>query len=221
MVARSASVSAWALAMLATIAIVPPALAQEAAGSKPPVQAIWKYREIPFTFQSFTTFYSCDSLERKIKRILIAVGADRNLRLRTKGCFSTNEIARVPNVQISVFSAVEATPDAIAERNRTRSTRELVARVRGESKELEQFEEAFPAEWRQFELSRGRVYLEPGDCELIDQLVDKVFPQLGVRVLETELSCAPNRVSTAQPRLVVEALMPMPKPDAPATAPDR
>lgn len=217
MVVRTAA--AWMLAILAVATLAHPAVAQESTSAKPPVQAIWKHHEIVFAYQSFTTFYSCDSLERKIKRILGAVGAGRNLMLRTKGCFHAHEIARFPSVQITVVSAVEATPEALADRDRNRSTRELVARVRGESEELRQAEEQFAGQWREVPLSRGKLFLDPGDCELIDQLKDRVFPQLGVRVVQDEVRCTSNQMALSQPKLVVEALFEMPKPDEAAETP--
>jgi hypothetical protein len=183
--------------------------------SEAPVQAIWKAQEIAFTYQSFTTFYSCSSLEAKIRRLLIAVGAEPNLKIRTRGCFSSSEIARMPYVEIQVVSPVEATPEELAELDKTRSTRELAARVRGDSKQAERAEAQFPAQWTQVSLSRGKLNLEPGDCELIEQLKEKVLPKLAIKVIEDRTECTPHRISMTQPRLVVEALTPMASPDEP------
>ena len=207
------SASAWVLGIVSAAILARAAIAQESAPAKPPVQAIWMAHEISFAFQSFRTFYSCDSLERKIKRILVAVGTSPDMRLNMRGCSGANGIARYPQVDITVVSAVEATPEALAKRDQTRSTRELAARVRGMTEELRELEAKFPAVWREVPLSRGRLYLEPGDCELIDQLKDKVFPQLGVRVVDEDIKCAPNQLSAAQPKIVVEALFALPKPD--------
>jgi hypothetical protein len=177
------------------------------------VQAVWKAQELTFYFQSFTTFYSCSSLETKVKRLLTAVGAARGMRVRTRGCFSSNEIARMPYVEIVLVSAVEATPEALAELDKTKSTRELAARVRGESKQAEVAAEQFPAQWKRVSLSRGKLNLEPGDCELIEQLKKKVLPKLAIRVVDDDVECVPNQISMTQPRLVVDALAPMPKAD--------
>jgi|SRR5688500_7881696 hypothetical protein len=190
------------------------AASQESAPEAPPVQAIWKHQELQFTFQSFTTFYSCSSLETKVKRILTAVGGNPEMKMRTRGCFSPHDIARMPHMEIDIVAAVEATPEALAERDKTSSTRELAARVRGQTKELEEVLKPFPAQWKTVSLSRGKLYLEPGDCELVDQLKDKVFPKIGVKVVEDGVSCPPNQTSMSQPKLVVQALIAMPSPDA-------
>jgi hypothetical protein len=181
----------------------------------PPVQALWKAQEIEFTFESFTTFYSCSSLETKVARVLEAVGVDPTMKVRTRGCFERQVISRMPIVQITLRSPVEVTPENLAELEKGRSLRELTARVRGDRKLAEDAEKQFPAQWRQVSLSRGRLRLEPGDCELVEQLKKKVFPKLGVRIIDDGVSCRPNQLSSNQPRLTVEALTALPTPDAP------
>ncbi len=191
------------------------ARAQDDVPAQPePVQAVWKQQEVPFYFQSFTTFYSCSSMESKIRRLLIALGVNREMKIRTRGCLSPHEISRTPFVEITLVSPVVATPEELAELDKTRSTRELVARVRGDSKEFEAAAAQFPAQWKRVSLSRGKLYLEPGDCELIDQLKERVLPKLAVRIVDDDIRCTPNQTSINQPRLVVEALFEMPKPDA-------
>jgi hypothetical protein len=178
-----------------------------------PVQAIWKKQEIPFYYQSFTTLYSCSSLEEKIKRLLVGLGASRELKLRSRGCMSPHEISRMPYVEITIVSPVVATPEELAALDKTRSKRELAARVRGESKQAALDAAQFPAEWKRVSLSRNKFYLEPGDCELIEQLQDKVLPKLAIKVVGEKVKCSTNQLWVKQPKLVVEALMPMPKPD--------
>ena len=181
--------------------------------SSTPVQAIWKAQELTFYYQSFTTFYSCSSLETKVKRVLVAVGASKDMKIRTRGCTMRHEIAKMPYVEITLLSPVEATPEELAELDQTRSHRELVARVRGDSKQAELAETQFPAHWKRVSLSRGKLNLEPGDCELIEQLQKKVFPKLAVRTVDDQVECAPNQISLTQPRLVVDVLSAMPTPD--------
>lgn len=184
------------------------------APTQAPVQAVWKSQEIEFFYQSFTTFYSCSSLEAKVKRLLIAVGAQRDMKVDVRGCFSAGEIARLPRVEIALTAPVAVTPEVLAELDKTRSTRELTARVRGDSKQADLQEQQFGAQWQRVSLSRGKLNLEPGDCELIDQLKDKVFPKLAIRIVADEVQCVPNQISMTQPRLIVEALTPLPTPDA-------
>lgn len=194
-----------------------PAPAAEAALAAPAgpdaVQAIWKHQEIEFYFQSFTTFYSCTGLEGKVERVMRALGVHAKVRVRSADCPST--VARMPRVIMKVASPVEATPEAYAERDKNKSVRELTERLKGgkSTNPLDSLE-AFPAQWRKVSLTRGRLALEPGDCELIEELQRKVLPKLAVRVTDDDLQCSPNQLTIGQPRLEVEALIELPKPDA-------
>ena len=187
----------------------------EQAASKPasePVQAIWKDQELAFYFQSQTTFYSCSSLEAKLERILKALGAHARVKVRSVDCTSGMRIPRMPRVIVTMSSPVEATPEALADRDKNKSTRELAARVRGEKEDPAALA-PFPAQWQRVTLSRGKVNLEPGDCELIEELRRKVLPRLAVRLVKDNTHCTPHQVTIGQPQLEVDALMALPKPD--------
>lgn len=204
------------LAMMAhgTTAAQDAVFAGELAGEAAAVAAVWKPQEINFYYQSFTTFYSCASLAEKVKRLLLALGANRDLKVRSTGCESS-EIARMPVVRIRLSSPAEATPQTLAELEKTRSVRELIARVRGESAAGIEAAAQFPAHWKPVSLSRGDLALDSGDCELIDEFKRKVLPKLSIRVVRDGMRCTPHQFSLGQPRLEVEALTAVP-----ATLPD-
>lgn len=183
-------------------------------GAPAPVQAIWKNQEFAFYFQSQTTFYSCSSLEAKLERILKVLGARARVKVRSVDCQSGP--VRMPRIVVTMSTPVEATPQAIAERDKSKSKRELTARVRGESEDPEATAE-FPAQWKRVSLSRGAVDLEPGDCELIDELRRKVLPKLAVRIVKDSTHCTPQQLTIGQPQLEVDALIALPKPDAPTS----
>lgn len=178
--------------------------------SPEPVQAIWMHQEFAFFFQSQTTFYSCSSLEAKLERILKALGTKPYVKVRSIDC--QRGPVRMPRVTVNFSAPVEATPEAIAERDKGKSTRELAARVRGESEDPAALA-PFPAQWKRVSLSRGAAKLEPGDCELIDEVRRKVLPRLAVRVVEDGMNCTPHQVAIGQPQLEVDALVALPKPD--------
>lgn len=184
----------------------------QAASAADPVQAIWKHQEIAFYFQSFTTFYSCTGLESKLVRIMRELGVHARVKVRSADC--PYSVARMPRVIMQVVSAVEATPEALAERDKNKSVRELAQRVRGKKSDhpLDSLEQ-FPAQWRRVSLTRGRLDLQPGDCELIEELQKKVLPKLAVRTVRDDVQCSPNQLTLGQPRLEVDALVEMPKPD--------
>jgi hypothetical protein len=199
-----------ALAAFATLLMAAAVAAEE---QPQPVQAIWKPQEITFYFQSFTTFYSCSGLENKLERLLKSLGVTADVKVRAAECPSGT--AQMPRVVMKVTAPVEATPDALAERDKDKSTRDLSARVNGKEAEqaLAKSLEQFPAQWRRVSLSRGKLDIEPGDCELIDELRRKVLPKLAIRIVKNNLQCSPNQLTLGQPQLEVEALVALPKPD--------
>ncbi len=176
-----------------------------------PVQAIWKDQEIAFYFQSYTTFYTCDGLEAAVERVMKALGA-QEVKARVRSAECPGGVARAPRVVVELNSPVPATAEAIAERDKTRSTRELTARVKGKRASGTE-NETFVAHWRPVSPSRGALRLEPGDCELIDELKRKVLPRLAVRIVNDNLSCPPRQVAIGQPNLEVEALIAAARPD--------
>lgn len=179
------------------------------------MQALWKTQEFAFYFQSFTTFYSCSGLEAKLERILRGLGAHAEVKVRSVDCSSG--VVHMPRVIVTATSPVEATAQAIAERDKGKSKHELVARVRGKSGEEIDALAQFPAQWKRVPLNRGAFDLQPGDCELIEELRRKVLPKLAVRIVKGGVHCTPQQLTLGQPQLEVEALLEIPKPDEPAT----
>ena len=115
---------------------------------------------------------------------------------------------------MSVIGPVEATPEALAERDKNKSVRELRGAGAGESEDPLDSLAQFPAQWRRVSLSRGGpLDLQPGDCELIEELRRKVLPKLAVRIVKDDVQCSPNQLTLGQPQLEVESLVEMPKPD--------
>ena len=172
------------------------------------VAAVWRAQEISFYFQSFNTLYPCSSLTDKVRRLLLQLGADRNIWVRSTGCDIGMAMTRT--VRIRLVAPAEATPELLAELEKSRTTRELVARVRGERPEAVDVAAQFPARWRKVSLSRTATNLDSGDCELIDEIKRQVLPKLAVRVVRDDLRCSPYQYSGGPVRLELEALMVMP-----------
>jgi len=199
--------------------------------------SIWKAQEINFTYSSSTSIYSCGALRSRVVSMLRAVGAHEDLKVSVNGCdeFLFPEPAstirsRQPDlfgnfnrdrnqfasVHIRLRSPIEATPDAIAELEKTKGYRELLGRVTNSSAAIQEAAAQFPAQRQLISLSYKSLRLEPEECELIEQMIRDVFPKLGVRVVESSMTCIPRQVSLLKPRLKVEALIRTPLDDASA-----
>ena len=198
------------------------------------VQAIWLVQSIPFEFRSETIGYTCDSFERKLRAVLIAVGVHPSLIIearcqpsRIEPTLPTRRRPRFPGEVESVtaspsmssktssrISAVIAfaSPAVASEENVRRATTfdtqaQLVAQMKGEELPTASSIPVFPAIWAPIELSsKSDPWLQAGDCELLRQLSTQVFPKIGVEVSRKLLCPAsmPSKVS-----LDVEALLPI------------
>lgn len=75
----------WAWAALLTLALFAPACGADADRS---VAAVWKERELRFTYRGFNTVYPCALLERRIALVLTALGARPDLDVSVVDCDS-------------------------------------------------------------------------------------------------------------------------------------
>ncbi|HEX9773239.1 MAG TPA: hypothetical protein VGA44_07220 [Steroidobacteraceae bacterium] len=216
----------------------PPAVAAPDAGPPPPevaapiarpdaspppgtVPAIWIEKELSFTYFGITSFYSCDSLRDKVKWIMKQLGAMEGYTVRTRSCFNSGGPERSPRIVIEAAVPQRVTPELLAELSKDQSERDLIARVRGEHSVIGNPEAQFAARTRRVTFDdrnlRGRI--EAGDCDLMEQLRDKVFVPLGVNVVEDKISCAPHQVSRGSVKIELEVLEPWtPEPEPEPTA---
>ena len=97
----------------------------------------------------------------------------------------------------------------LAELERDASKRELVARVQGKS--ATEATAQFPARPKRVEFrSGGMSFLQDGDCELMEQMRDRVFGPLGVKVIDSSVHCSPRQVWLGAIRMTVDVLEPLP-----------
>lgn len=180
------------------------------------VQAVWKPVEIKYSYVGFTTAYNCDAFESKVKSILLALGATPLTKVQANGCIDVNRPSRNFFVTITTAAPIAATE---AKEPQDKATKELVERLTGKADPLKT--DPFPAQRKTVDLSRERrLNLEPGDCELMEGLRDKVLPKLGAKVVADNISCTPGSLSIQTPQLSVSALVALPKADD-STAADR
>jgi hypothetical protein len=177
------------------------------------VSAVWVEHEIDFTYMGLTSYYSCDGLRDKLRWILEQIGAKPGFRVTTRGCVRMSGPELMPGARIVAALPAEATPEVLEKLASEATKRELVARATGGSEAAQEATAQFPARPRQtgFKSSpNGRI--QDGDCELMQQVRDRVLVPMGARILEDDVRCAPRSVSMGSVRLVVETLEPEPEP---------
>ncbi len=169
------------------------------------VEAVWKPQRLNFVYRGYSTMYTCRSLQDKLERILLSVGANGEIVLRTYFCDDLTGTARF---QIAMESPVEATPENIRELTMHDSQDVLIARVRGQNLPTAADVERFPAVWKTVSIGRDRkLGLAPGDCELVLALRRQILPRMSVQIVRDNVRCSVHG-NIAPPRLVVSALVP-------------
>jgi len=140
--------------------------------------ARWVPRELHFTYSGFTTHFSCEGLEARVKEILLQLGARPDLSVHQYGC---TQAAGVPSPFPSVeakFSVLE--PVAAGEAPNGGTTGALVS-----------------AQWQTVQLKLDPSPLaESGLCELIDQVKVRILPLFATRNVDYMQHCVPHQLSS-------------------------
>ncbi len=171
------------------------------------VEAIWKPQRLMFAYRSEGRTYSCDILEHKIVMILRRLGARDGLEVRRVTC---HDLARQARFAVLLESPIAATNENISDVTQYDSKDELIARVSNVELPSAADLERFPAVWESVSFRRDhKLYLEAGDCALVQQLRRQVLPKMSVKVTKDigGMDCAQELAGIAAPRLVVLALV--------------
>jgi hypothetical protein len=205
----SARIAGTAAMIAGALILSEPGLAADAATNADTtgggtVQAVWQPQEINFQYFGFTTAYQCDALADKVERLLQQVGVHQSVRASGAGC-AINKPSRNVSVRITLLAPVEANDqnrEAIAANEKNAALLKRLGVKKADT-------DSFPAQWKTVTLSDGRpAMLSAGDCELIEQLRDRVLPKLHVKVVDDNVRCTPHQVSIVRPKLTVSALVP-------------
>ena len=154
------------------------------------VAASWRAHDTQFSYQGFTTTYSCQGLKDKMESLLVYFGArSEGLKVSTQGC-SAPPFRPAPAVDLRMrFETLAPVSGAVGE--------------------------AIAARWAERDLSgetkvqqEAPQWITRGDCELVERFVDLVLPMFSHRILENRITCIPHRRSGTLPTVRVEVLVP-------------
>jgi hypothetical protein len=176
------------IAALATWLVCAPVWADSAEETQP---AVWTPREVTFVYLGFTTRYSCDGLQDKVRDVLLRLGARKDLKVYQTGC--TQRIgAPEPFPGVSIKMHV------------------LTPAAQGQT------QPPVPAHWKDIDLMAHMTSLEAaGQCELFEQIKQKILPLFTVRNLDYTSTCVPHQLTPGGMRfkaqvLVVDTVTPPP-----------
>jgi hypothetical protein len=148
--------------------------------------AVWTPKELQFTYSGFTTKYTCDGLRDRVKTILLALGARKDdLKVVESPCSGDPDRPNpFPGVKIKMNVLKPAdrppTPDG----------------------------QIVTAHWKQVDLLKGQFGIDAaGDCELMEQVNQKILPLFTTRNVDLQATCVPHEASPLGTRLKAEVLI--------------
>ena len=146
-----------------------------------PESAVWVGHEFTFVYKGFTTKYACDSLQTKMKAILLKLGARPDIEVRRYGCTNISGPDPLPGVSVKMHVLQPAASQNGA---------------------------PVPAHWTTVDFVAGRDQTDvSGECELVDQVRRDVLPLFTTRNVVGSTPCVPRKVIIGTPELKADVLM--------------
>ena len=145
--------------------------------------AAWTPKELNFTYQqAFTTKYSCDGLRQRMTEVLGELGA-QDVHLRSMGCAHLVGPDVFPGVHIRMSVLVPAREWVIGR--------------------------TVPAHWKRVDLVSDRNVADPEtDCELMQQIKQKLLPLFATRKVDYSAVCQKKTLLPGGTVLKAEVLVP-------------
>ena len=151
--------------------------------------AVWTPKELSFVFMGFTAHYSCDGLRDKIRHVLGELGARSDFKVDYYGC-----------------SSAYGTPDPFPG---VRIKMQVLQPAAANDKSAE----VVGARWRRtnLRLDKDPVW-EASDCELLEQIRQKILPLFATRNVDFASNCVPHQANLGT-HLSADLLVPDAKDD--------
>jgi hypothetical protein len=151
------------------------------AGSE--TQAVWTPKEASFTYTGFTTKYSCEGLVSQVRSVLLSLGARRDdLVVVGTGCLEPGRPVPFPGVKVRMNVLMPASGAA---------------------------GNAVAAQWKPVRIRLDTDPLaEAGQCELVEQIKQKLLPLFATRDVQFKPNCVPHQLNPNGTRLSAQILVP-------------
>ena len=178
-------------AMLFLASLCLGASAPLAAAGAGDVAAVWVQKEVNFRYVGFTTKYSCDGLQSRVREILLQLGARADLQVTGFGCVRSDAPETTPGVRI-LMHVLQPAPATDGQ--------------------------TVASHWKTVDVFAGRTPVDAAlDCELIAQLHRVVLPLFATRQVDYSATCSANQPLTGGTRLKADVLVSEPAPRVAAT----
>lgn len=178
---RGNSARLRAVTAVLVVAVCGGATAPLAANGGEEAAAVWVQKEVNFRYAGFTTKYSCDGLQDKMRRLLLQLGARDDLKMTGYGCLGVNAPETTPGVRIvmHVLQPAGAAPG-----------------------------QTVAAHWKSVDLLADRDLFDAArDCELISQLDRDLLPLFAARHVDYSARCSVHTPLVGGTRLKADVLV--------------
>jgi len=155
------------------LTVAPPCRAADHRPDQPAdvVTGAWQHHKVNFNYMGYTSHFTCDGLEERVRAILLHLGARKDdARVVASGCpgpiGATSRTAWV-NADFYTLAPVDA----------------------GGS-------DTVKASWTPLEVTPKRPsFMDDGDCELIQAMKDVITQNFSLRDIEYRTDCVPNELT--------------------------
>lgn len=185
--------------------------------------AVWTPKEFRFVYQGFTTHYTCDGLRDKIRETLLRLGARKDDLYITESPCAAPAGRPTPfpgvfvrmNVLVPVGSGAQAGSGSTArtpggQAGQAPGGQAAQAGQAGQAAAAGDREAAeVSAHWKTVDLGpRGGGPDASGDCELMEQIKQKIVPLFTTRNVEiSNNNCVPHQLQPVGPSLRADVLI--------------
>lgn len=148
-----------------------------------PQPSVWQHHQSQFTYFGFTSIYTCDGLEGKVRDILRYFGARDGMKIDVESCpRGPDSLSRSAWVTVQFDTLAAAAADA--------APADIVQ-----------------AKWTPVLLSASQPYfMGEGECELIDEMHKLLTQNFSLRNLAYSATCTPHAESLLDFRVRGEVL---------------
>ena len=148
-----------------------------------PQASAWQHHSAKFNYSGFTSAYTCEGMEGKVREILQFLGARKDMTVNANGCpRGSNSLSHMVWVVLEFDTLAPAAAGA--------ATADLV-----------------PAQWTAFNLTAQRpFFMGAGDCELVEAMKPMLMANFSLRALDYSATCTPHEVTFADFRIKGEVL---------------
>jgi hypothetical protein len=195
--ARAVGAAVLAFLLSGAALAATPKSSPPAQSSEPEGYAVWTPKQLRFVYQGFTSRYSCDGLAEKIRAVLLKLGARKDLQVTPTPCSGgLGTPTPFPGVTIKMHVLETAS-----------------------GKEYDPAAPPVPARWKSVNLTSSRDPVDAaGDCELVEQIKQRILPLFTTRDVSYSSNCIPYQLSVGGTHLTADVLVAAKEAGGPAPA---